>query len=587
MPTRKPPPQSVPTRAAETRAAVVGPIVAVCGNDRGDTGPPADLLICHDVVNRNALQIRIDRFRFAGHFGTNPANLLETEGHFQDRFTPRYADDRKAGQKKYSAAPVFPRPFSLGFEPRPTAKCAQERLKGHQNEVGSASSVAVGKASGVCPLPVPPYLDGMSAPACDLPAILGGTPQRPEGPPAWPFPDPDVQAALAAAVAGGAWGQYHGEHVCALEGELAAFHHVPHAITCATGTLAVEAALRALRVGPGDEVVMAAYEYESNFLTVHALGAKPVLTDVHPENWQLDPANLEAAFTPQTKAVICTHLHGGLVPMREVTELARRHNVGVVEDAAQAPGATVQGRPAGTWGDVGTLSFGGSKLLSAGRGGALLFRDAHLHQRAKVFLHRGLQQWAPLSELQAAALRPQLRKLPEATRVRAGNVELLVGLVRSNPSPGSLACFADFARHPLPQGERVLVSPSPLAGEGGERSEPGEGSLSLPAFYKLGFRYDASAFGIPRELFVKALRAEGIAFDVGFKALHVGRSPSRFRAAGELPHATAAHERCVILHHPVLSLSRADVQQVADAVVKVYRAVDELTISARKPGPPI
>src|SRR5262245_42379061 len=281
----------------------------------------------------------------------------------------------------------------------------------------------------------------------DLPALLGGVPVRSEGPPAWPLADPDVQAAISAAVADGAWGQYHGEHVCSLEAELAAFHAVPHALTCATGTLAVEAALRALRVGPGDEVVLAGYDYESNFLTVHAIGATPVLIDVHPENWQLDPARLEAAFTPKTKAVVCSHLHGGIVPMREVVAVCRARGVGVVEDAAQAPGATVQGKPAGTWGDVGTLSFGGSKLLSAGRGGALLFSDPQLYQRAKVWLHRGLQEWAPLSELQAAALRPQLRKLPEMTARRLENVRaLLAGL---SPIPG-LAPFSNSVADSVP-----------------------------------------------------------------------------------------------------------------------------------------
>ncbi|MDB5307499.1 MAG: aminotransferase class V-fold PLP-dependent enzyme [Gemmataceae bacterium] len=398
----------------------------------------------------------------------------------------------------------------------------------------------------------------------ELPALLGGPPVRPEGPPAWPPPDPDVRAALAAAVASGAWGQYHGDHVCGLEAELAAFHGVPHALTCASGTLAVEAGLRALRVGPGDEVVMAAYDYESNFLTVHATGAKPVLIDVAPHNWNLDPARLEAAFTPQTKAVICSHLHGGIVPMREVTEIARKHGVGVVEDAAQAPGAMVQGKPTGTWGDVGTLSFGGSKLLPAGRGGALLFRDPQLFQRAKVWLSRGLQQWAPLSELQAAVLRPQLQKLPAMTAHRAGRVRQLLGA-----ECGPLAPRADAGRGAREAGEPASGSFPPLV--------PFENTAgaSAPAYYKLGFRYDPRAFGLPRDVFIKALRAEGVAFDAGFNALHVNRSPSRFRAAGDLTHATAAHHGCVILHHPVLSGSADDVRQVADAVGKVYRNRDQ------------
>jgi dTDP-4-amino-4,6-dideoxygalactose transaminase len=408
----------------------------------------------------------------------------------------------------------------------------------------------------------------------DLPAILGGPPVRPEGPPAWPPPDPDVQAALAATVASGAWGQYHGEHVIALEAELAAFHGVRHALTCATGTLAVEAALRALRVGPGDEVVMAAYEYESNFLTVHAIDAKPVLVDVAPHNWNLDPAHLEAAFTPHTKAVICSHLHGGLVPMREVVEIAHLHGVGVIEDAAQAPGATVQGRPAGTWGDVGTLSFGGSKLLTAGRGGALLFRDAQPHQRAKVWLHRGLQQWAPLSELQAAALRPQLAKLREATRARA---DMVATLLASRERPELYGTPVAHAPGSPGDASGVALAPGLSAFENST-------DQSMPAFYKVGFRYDAAAFGPSRDLFVKALRTEGIAFDAGFNALHVGRSPSRFRAVGDLPHATAAHHGCVVLHHPVLSGTAAEVQQVADAVAKVYRYRGEIARSASRRG---
>ena len=165
----------------------------------------------------------------------------------------------------------------------------------------------------------------------------------------------------------------------------------------------------------------------------------------------------------------------------------------------------VQGKPAGTWGDVGVSSFGGSKLLTAGRGGVLLFADAQLHQRAKTWLHRGLQQWAPLSELQAAALRPQLRKLRQATTDRWQRVQELCAL---DDLPG-LVPFRNTVED------------------------------SIPAFYKLGFRFDATAFGLTRDLFIKALRAEGVAFDPGFKALHVGRSPSRFSASSPLRNAEA------------------------------------------------
>jgi len=337
-------------------------------------------------------------------------------------------------------------------------------------------------------------------------------------PPHWPRTDPEIAEAIQASLRDESWGLYRGEHLPALEAELAAFHRVPHVLTCSSGTLAVEVALRALRVNPGDEVILAAYEYESNFLTIHAIGAKPVLVDVLPHNWNLDPARIEAAITEKTRAILCSHLHGGIVPMREVVAIAAARGIGVVEDAAQAAGAMVQGKPAGTWGDVGTLSFGGSKLLSAGRGGALLFRDAAIHQRARVHLHRGVQPWAPLSELQAIVLRPQLARLPAMTALRSERVNRIA-------SP-ALRPFENR----LPECEA--------------------------AFYKVGYECVAD-----RAAFVAAMRAAGVAFDVGFAALHVGRSPSRFRASGELANATAAHERCVILHHPVLTASEAEFER--------------------------
>jgi dTDP-4-amino-4,6-dideoxygalactose transaminase len=369
-----------------------------------------------------------------------------------------------------------------------------------------------------------------------IPALLGGAPARPQGPPPWPVPDPDVLAALEQAYANGSWGKYHGEYVGQFEEKLASYHGVRSAATCGSGTFAVETALRAVKVEPGDEVVLAAYDYEGNFLCVHAVGAVPVLVDVAAVNWNLAPAHLQAALGPKTHALIVSHLHGGMVPMREVMEFAAEHGLRVIEDAAQAPGATIQGRRAGTWGDVGILSFGGSKLLTAGRGGALLTNQADIQQRIKLALHHG-NHICPLSELQAAVLLPQLAKLDERNSLRARNVELLDELLAEVP------------------GLRPFANPFVEAESG---------------YYKRGFQLDAAEFGLPRDRLIAAVRAEGMAFDEGFRAVHVGRSPSRLRKVGSLAEAERAHHGTVILHHPILLGTEADIKQAAAAVRKIH-----------------
>jgi dTDP-4-amino-4,6-dideoxygalactose transaminase len=354
----------------------------------------------------------------------------------------------------------------------------------------------------------------------------------PRTPPDWPLSDEAVRLALERAFREGTWGKYDDGHVARLEARLAEGAGRPHALTCASGTLAVEVALRALGVGPGDEVVLAAYDYPGNFLAVHAVGAKPVLVDVAAGNWNLDPGRLAEALGPATKAVVASHLHGGLVPMREVMALCGERGVAVVEDAAQAPGASVQGRPAGGRGDIGVFSFGGSKLLSAGRGGALVTARPELHQRARLVLGRGNNLVAPLSELQAIVLLPQLDALAERHARRSQAVAALTAMLEQLP------------------GVRPFVNAA-------------EGS---PAYYKVGLQFDERASGVPRAQLVAAMRAEGVALDEGFRALHVGRSPSRWLAAGPLAEAARAHAGCVVLHHPVLLGSEEDLRHVAAAM---------------------
>jgi dTDP-4-amino-4,6-dideoxygalactose transaminase len=203
----------------------------------------------------------------------------------------------------------------------------------------------------------------------------------------------------------------------------------------------------------------------------------------------------------------------------------------------------VQGRPAGTWGDVGILSFGGSKLLTAGRGGALLTRRAAVAQRARLWLQRG-NHLCPLSELQAVVLGPQLDRLAERNAQRLRNVQLLSEQLHGVPG---LQPFRNRAM---------------------ESSEPG--------YYKMGFQFDAEAFGLDRARFVAAMRAEGIALDEGFRALHVGRSPSRWRGVSSLTESERAHQGTVVLHHPVLLGTPADIEQVARAVVKIHAHAERL-----------
>src|SRR6516165_2923479 len=118
-----------------------------------------------------------------------------------------------------------------------------------------------------------------AAPSSRLPALLGGPPVRPQGPPPWPIDDDQVLDAIQAAYRDGSWGKYHGGHVERLEERLAHFHGVEHALNCGSGTFAVEVSLRALKVGPRDEVLLAGYDYGGNLLGVHAVGAVPVLVD--------------------------------------------------------------------------------------------------------------------------------------------------------------------------------------------------------------------------------------------------------------------------------------------------------------------
>ena len=376
-----------------------------------------------------------------------------------------------------------------------------------------------------------------------LPAILGGHPLRPEGPPAWPPAWEEVGLAIKQSLDEGGWGQYHGPNCRLLTERLSSYHDVEFVELCCSGTFAIELALRALQIGPGDEVILAGYDFIGNFNDVVAVGARPVLIDLDPNSWNLNPELIGEAISPSARAIIVSHLHGGVVPMKRVVEIAREHGLRIIEDACQMPGALIEGRKAGTWGDVGVISFGGSKLLSAGRGGALLTSSPEIRQRAQVYCNRGNHAY-PLSELQATVLLPQLERLDHRNRERSAGVSKLAEGLKPYP------------------GLRLLDNRETSA---------------FPGYYKLGFQYDSGGFhGLPREMFVRAARAEGIEFNVGFRAFHLCRSSRRFRKAGALSFATIADANMLALHHPALLGGDEAIDQVMRCVDRIRAWADSI-----------
>ena len=370
-------------------------------------------------------------------------------------------------------------------------------------------------------------------------AIHGGEPAVPAGPPAWPKPDQEVLEAMRSAFEDGSWGKYDGPNTHLLKSALEDMHGGHSVLTCSSGTIAVELALRGVQVAAGDEVVLAGYDFSGNFRSVEAVGAVPVLVDIEPATGCLDANQLELAISQKTKAVIVSHLHGGTASMRKICELARSHEFFVVEDACQVPGALIDGRMAGTWGDVGVLSFGGSKLLTAGRGGAVVSRHAAILQRIKIHSERGNVAF-PLSELQAAVLRPQLRRLAERNAIRLQNVQLLRQRMQD------ITCLQPVATAT---------------------------TADQPAFYKLGFRCRwPESIDCSREQFVSAMQAEGIALAEGFRGF-VLRSARRCRKVGTLAESQHAAAHTALLHHPVLLESRLVIEQVANGFRKVTRSL--------------
>ena len=256
---------------------------------------------------------------------------------------------------------------------------------------------------------------------------------------------PDVDAAMARVCERGDF--ILGEDVKLFEQEFAAFCKAPHCITVANGTEALHIALLACGVGPGDEVITCTHTFIATVLAIHEAGAKPVLVDCDPHYYTIDPAQVERAITPRTKAIIPVHLYGQPADMDPILEIARKHKLHVVEDACQAHGAEYKGRRCGTMGDIAAFSFYPGKNLGAyGDGGGITTTRADLAERSwllrnygqKVKYEHSLKGFnSRLDTIQAVVLRIKLRHLEqwnEARRQAAAKYDkLLAGMPLVTP----------------------------------------------------------------------------------------------------------------------------------------------------------
>jgi len=248
-------------------------------------------------------------------------------------------------------------------------------------------------------------------------------------------------------------GQYIGGPAIGLfEQAFAAACDVPHAVGCNSGTDALILALRGLGIGPGDEVITASFSFFATAEAISAVGATPVFVDVDPVSYLIDLDQAEAAITPATKALLPVHLFGRPVDMARVCAIASHHGLKVIEDCAQATGASWDGKPVGSWGDAGCFSFFPTKNLGgAGDGGAVTCQEPALAQTIKElavhgmprrYLHTALGYNSRLDTLQAAVLNIKLPHLPRwverrraiATSYRQQLAPLVAGV---NGSPGT------------------------------------------------------------------------------------------------------------------------------------------------------
>ncbi len=272
----------------------------------------------------------------------------------------------------------------------------------------------------------------------------------------WPHFADDEIAAVEAVLRSGKVNYWTGMEGRLFENEFASYTGCKYAVALANGTVALELALHALGIGVHDEVIVTCRTFIASASCAVLRGAKPVMADIDPESQNITAETVRAVMTPKTRAIIAVHLAGWPCDMDPIIDLAGKHNLFVIEDCAQAHGATYKGRPVGSMGDIAAFSFCQDKIMTTGGEGGIIttnsrnawekvwaFKDhgksyeavyGKKHPPGFRWLHESFGTNMRLTEMQSAIGRVQLRKLPEWIRRRRQNAAILTGCFRKMPA---------------------------------------------------------------------------------------------------------------------------------------------------------
>jgi L-glutamine:2-deoxy-scyllo-inosose/3-amino-2,3-dideoxy-scyllo-inosose aminotransferase len=394
-------------------------------------------------------------------------------------------------------------------------------------------------------------------------AINGGPAVRPRGTPwpAWPAAGPREQELLAAVLATGQWA-YNGPMETQFSQAFAAYQDCAYGFCVSSGTDALEIAVEALGIGAGDEVIVPGLTWIATASAVITAGADVVFADIDPGTYQIDPVRAEEAITPRTRAIIAVHFRSRLADMDAILDLARRHDLNVIEDCAQAHGGVWDGRKTGSMGDIGCFSFQRTKVLTCGEGGFISTNSADLADRIYSLKDCGrprhpghpapvLGHVSRITEFQAAVLLAQLGQLDGQVRHRAAN-----------------GAYLDAQLSQIP-GIRTL------------RQDP---RIHVPSHYSYICQFDNREFGgVEPGTFRAALRAEGIPADSSYGPVyHTAPWTAVPRSRWRVASGTAAERvtsQIVNLHQPVLLAGHTDMDHITDAFGKLRDNISELAAS--------